>query len=255
MRWLTDRALNTAQVLGASYADVRVVRRQDQIVVVKNGKVEALTLERDEGFGVRVLLEGAWGFASSSRLDTAEADRIAGQAVASARASSRVRGEPVDLGIPMPAFAAYRTPIAKDPFAVPIEEKIALLLAADRGMASVKGVTLTESSLEARREVKVFASTEGSYIEQEIIETGGGIEATAVAEGELQTRSYPNSFGRHQGTMGWELVERMDLVGNGGRIAEETVRLLTAKPCPADITTTVILDATQLALQIHESCG
>jgi TldD protein len=108
--------------------------------------------------------------------------------------------------------------------------------------------------MEFVQENKVFASTEGSYIEQTLVESGAGIEATAVGEGEVQTRSFPNSFGRQQGKAGYEFVRDRRLVENGQRIAEEAVALLSAPPCPGRVTT-LILDSTQLALQVHESCG
>jgi TldD protein len=111
-----------------------------------------------------------------------------------------------------------------------------------------------EANIYAQREDKIFASSEGAYVEQELYETGCGIEATAVDEGEVQNRSYPNSVGRHQGTEGWEFVERYDLEGNAARVAEEASALLRAKPLEPG-TTTVILDGSQVALQIHESCG
>ena len=111
-----------------------------------------------------------------------------------------------------------------------------------------------EGNIYCQREDKVFANSEGAYVEQELYETGCGIEATAVDEGEVQNRSYPNSVGRHQGTEGWEFIERYDLAGNAGRVAEEARELLTAKTMEPGVTT-VILDGSQVALQIHESCG
>src|SRR5205823_4407139 len=109
-------------------------------------------------------------------------------------------------------------------------------------------------SLECQRIDKTFANTEGSFIEQRVVETGGGVEALAVRDDEVQKRSYPNSFGRHQGTTGFELILGLDLAGNAARIADEAVRLTSAKQCPS-LETTVILDPTQTALQVHESCG
>ncbi len=148
----------------------------------------------------------------------------------------------------------YRTPYQIDPFSVPLEEKIGLLLAADEAMRRVSGVRASRRAIVCWRENKVFASTEGSYIEQEITEVGGGIVAYAVDEHEMQQRSYPNSFGCDQRTGGWEIVLEMDLPGNAERIAQEAVALLTADPCPA-METTLILGPAQLALQVHESCG
>jgi TldD protein len=136
---------------------------------------------------------------------------------------------------------------------VSLDRKIELLLAADAAM-DVRGVTTRQGSLAALRHHQLFASSEGSRITQTIVETGGGLDATATGNGEVQSRSFPNSFGRQQLTAGWEAVEAMDLVGNGRALAEEAVALLSAELCPAG-TMTVILDATQAAMQVHESCG
>jgi TldD protein len=249
-----ERALNTAEVRGASYADVRIERREAQSITVKNGLVEALSDDVSQGFGVRVVVDGAWGFASSATVEPDEIDRVVALAVEIARASATTRIEPVRLGDPITSRGSYRTPIQRDPFAVSLDEKLALLLAADRAMRSVPGIEVAESGLEALRITKLFANTEGSLVDQVIVETGGGIEAMAVGDDEVQKRSYPNSFGRQQGTTGFEFVDSMDLVANAPRIAEEAVQLLSAASCPSEVTT-IILDPTQAALQVHESCG
>jgi len=255
LRDLIERGLNLAQVRGAEYADVRIVHRRVQVVEVKNGAVEALSEDESQGFGVRVLVNGAWGFAASARLEAQEVDRVTALAVEIARASSRVPGrEPVQLGPPVTHQDTYRTPVQIDPFQVPLEQKIALLLEADKAMRGWPEIKVAAASMEALRERKLFGNTEGAFIEQELIETGAGLEATAVGHDDVQKRSYPNSFGRHQATMGYELVESLDLAGNAPRVGEEAVRLLTAPVCPSMVTT-IILDATQLALQVHESCG
>src|SRR6185503_5385307 len=129
-----------------------------------------------------------------------------------------------------------------------------LLLRADQGMRSVVGVSVARGSLQCLRVHKSYASSEGSDLEQELVEAGAGIVAMAVGEGEVQQRSYPNSFGRHQGTGGWEIIVAMQLVENAPRMAEQAVALLTAPQCPSDVTT-VVIDGTQMALQVHESCG
>ncbi|HDQ72128.1 MAG TPA: TldD/PmbA family protein [Chloroflexi bacterium] len=254
MRELTDRALNLAQVKGATYADVRIVNREVQDISVKNGIVQEMELDSTQGFGVRVIADGAWGFASSHTLAPAEVDRVTALAVQVARASALTKTRDVDLGPPEVHVDVYRTSIEIDPFSVPLNDKVSLLLAADREARSAKGVAVAESSLTFIRERKTFASSEGSYIEQEIVESGLGLVALAVSEGEVQQRSYPNSFGRHQGTAGYEFIQQWDLVGNARRMGEEAVALLGAPQCPAGATT-LILDGPQLALQIHESCG
>ncbi|MGD0765650.1 MAG: TldD/PmbA family protein [Dehalococcoidia bacterium] len=254
MRDLIMRALDTARSRGASYADARVVGRRAESITVRNQNVEGLTADESLGFGVRVIVDGYWGFAGSYRMTLEEADRVAAQAVAIARASARAGGPKADIGPPEAHTNTHRTPFQKDPFAVSLDDKIALLLKTNGAMMRVKGIVMAESNVYYQRESKTFGSSEGSFIEQELLETGCGIEATAVGENEMQQRSYPNSVGRHQGTEGWEFVERYDLAANAGRVAEEAAALLTARPCPVGATT-VILDGSQLALQVHESCG
>ncbi|MBI2845377.1 MAG: TldD/PmbA family protein [Chloroflexi bacterium] len=254
MEELAARALNTAQVKGAQYADVRVVHTVTQAITVKDGRVEGLATEESQGAGVRVIVDGAWGFASTFRLETGELERIASEAVAIAKASALVKGEKVNLGPPKVHRGGYQTPIQRDPFQIPLEEKIGLLLAADQEMRGVKGVAVTSADMFFLRKNQYFASSEGSQIQQEIIESGAGIEATAVGEDELQSRSYPESGRNHRGTAGYEFVEALDLEAHARKTAEEAVALLSAKPCPSGITD-LILGSGQLALQIHESCG
>ena len=254
MREYTDRALETAQHRGATYADIRIVRRESQDIGVKNGVVQALSLETDFGFGVRVVADGAWGFASSNRLEPEEVDRVTARAVEIARASARVKEADIEIGPPEVHVDQYRTPIEIDPFEVSLEAKIDVLLAADKEARAVTGVALAEGTMGFLKESKTFASSEGSFIEQTIVESGLGIVVRAVGEGDMQQRSYPNSFGRHQGTAGYEFVEAWDLPSHARRTAEEAVALLSAPQCPSGVKT-VILDGPQLALQVHESCG
>ena len=254
MREYTDRALDTARTTGATYADVRIVRRTTQGITVKNGMVQALTQDESFGFGVRVIADGAWGFASSSEVTMDEMDRVAALAVRVAKASARANAEPVDLGPAEVHVDTYITPHEIDPFAVSLEDKIDLLLAADKEARAVPGVMVATPRMNFLKEEKTFASTEGSFIEQTIVESAVGTRVNAVAEGEVQVRSYPNMFGAQQETGGYEVVNKWDVVGNSRRLGEEAVALLSAPQCPSG-TTTVVLGASQLALQVHESCG
>lgn len=254
MKDLANLALDIAQSQGASYADVRIVEHREQSVRVKNGVVRGLSETVDRGFGVRVVAEGAWGFASSAVPTREQVEETAVLAVEIARASALAQQERVSLGPPVISIGTYRTPVEIDPFSVGADEKIALLLEADRRMQRVDGVKVTGGTLISVREEKIFANTEGAFTDQEIIETGAGIVALAVNDGEVQQRSYPNSFGRDQRTLGWEYIEDIDLPGHAERVGSEAVALLSATPCPSSVTT-VILGPTQLALQIHESCG
>ncbi|MFN8522611.1 MAG: TldD/PmbA family protein [Chloroflexota bacterium] len=254
MRDLAARALDTATARGAHYADVRVEHTERQMLAVKDGRPDAALSDQGAGFGVRVLVDGAWGFACSARLEPAEIDRVAALAVEIARASATTTRERVQLGPRVHTRASYETPVAEDPFRVPLSEKLDLLLRADAAMRAVAGVTVTEGSFECQRVTKLLATSEGTEVSQTLTETGAGIQATAVGETESQERSYPNSFGRHMGTAGYEYVRALDLVNNAPRIAEQAVALLSAAQCPRE-TTTLILDPSQTALQVHESCG
>jgi TldD protein len=253
-RDLAERALDAAAAGGASYADCRVVTRTVQHLVAKNGAIVTVEVSEDEGLGVRVIAGDAWGFAGTDELNTLGAEATARHALRIARASARVARQPVRLA-PAPALVGdYRTLVQRDPFEVSLDAKADLLMHTDAAMARVPRVTVREASLEFVREERYFASTDGSRLAQTIIESGGGLDAIATSDTEVQTRSFPNSFGRHQLCAGWEAVEAFDLPGNAERIAEEAVALLTADVCPSG-RMTVILDGTQAALQVHESCG
>ncbi len=253
MKDLTDRALDTAAQLGASLADIRIVHRLAESILVKTGKVEAVSSGESEGFGIRVIVDGAWGFASSHRLEAGEIDRVAAEAVRIARASATTLRHPVVLDDRPPAHGTYETPVAVDPFSVSLEEKIGDLLAADAELTRVPGVAFTESSYAAQRERKTYAASDGSYTEQVITHVGSGIEADAIEGDEHQRRSYPIDAGAWQ-SAGYEFIRGLGLREHAGRIAEEAVALLSAPQCPPG-RTTVILDPSQLYLQVHESCG
>ncbi|MGH2356704.1 MAG: TldD/PmbA family protein, partial [Candidatus Limnocylindria bacterium] len=254
MNDLIDRALDAAQRAGAGYADVRVVERSTEELTVKNGALEAAASSSSAGFGVRVLADGAWGFSASSDMEPESAERVAREAVAIARASRLALREPVQLDDTAPVVDSYRTPVGEDPFGVSLDEKVRILLEADEAMGRVKGVSIREGNMVAGRERKTFASSTGARIEQEITEAGAGIEATAVNDSEMQQRSYPNSFGGQRVTGGFEAVRALALADHAQRVAEEAVALLDAPQCPSG-EMSLVLDSTQVALQIHESCG
>jgi TldD protein len=253
MRDLTDRALDTATRRGASYADVRVVHSLSESISVKSGRVEGVASGENEGFGVRVLVDGAWGFASSRSIEAAEIDRVAAEAVRIARASATALRRPVVLDDRPPAHGTFETPIVEDPFKVSLESKIADLLAADDAMNKVKGIAYTESQYAAQREWKTFAASDGSFTEQTITHVGSGVEANAIEGDEHQRRSWPDNGGGWQAA-GYEYVRSLDLLGHAEEYAEEAVALLSAPQCPPG-RRTIILDPSQLYMQIHESCG
>ncbi len=248
-----SRALDLASVQGASYCDVRLVETNQERFVVRSGAVETLSNDESQGIGVRVLVSGCWGFASTNIVAPDEIDRITNVAVEIAKASAQSSTGQVSLGPPVTSQGVYTTPIRVNPFTISLEDKLGLLLEADARMGSVKGISARTGNLIFIKEHKSFANSEGAHVEQTIYEAGGGIMATARGNGEIQRRSYPQSM-RQQGCAGWEFVDSMDLAGNAERIASEAVALLSAKHCPSGVTT-LIVGASQLGLQIHESCG
>jgi TldD protein len=251
---LAQHALNAAELAGASYADIRIVTEDSERVEVKDGQVGSVNRDTSGGFGVRVLADGAWGFASSPRIDKEEIGRVARLAVKVAKASALLKIKHVELSPVDKYVDKYVTPHKKNPLEVPIEDKINLLLKTDEIMRKVKGVNITESRIAAWVEDQLFASTAGSLIEQRIVQCGGGYTATAIRDGDVQYRSYPCS---HQGqweSNGYEMIETLDFPGHAQQAAEEAVALLSAEQCPSG-EKDIILEGSQLSLQIHESVG
>jgi len=247
-------ALETARVRGSTYADVRVMDIRQRDLSTKNGQVGTLSETESLGIGVRVIAAGAWGFASSDRLTREGVEACAAQAVAIARASALAKRQDVMM-VPEGAYSdTWKSPCRIDPFRIALEQQLDLLLAADREMGKVAGVTLTETSMQFRRIDELFASSIGSVIHQTKTQSGCGIVATSFAANEIQRRSYPNSFGGQHALAGYELIESLDLLRHAPRVAEEAVALHKAEQCPEGVRT-ILLDGSQLGLQVHESIG
>ncbi len=248
-------ALEVAKSAGAEYVDVRLVRIRDERILVKEGKLRGVEFYESYGMGVRVLMDGSWGFASSSVVDEETARRIAREAVKIARASSSVRKRRVKLAPVEPVEDAYSTPVKEDPFEVPLEEKISLLMDCDKEMrAKDERIRVSEASMRAHEEEKLFASTEGSLIRQKIVWCGAGVTCTAVEKGEVQRRSLPASFRGDFATAGYEYIKGLNLLELAPKCADEAIALLGARHCPSG-KLDLIIGGNQLALQIHESCG
>ncbi|HMC37832.1 MAG TPA: TldD/PmbA family protein [Actinomycetota bacterium] len=254
MQSIVDEAVEAASAAGADYADVRLETEETESLTVRNQEMEGIDRSRSQGLGVRVLVGGYWGFAASARTGPRDIGATAELAVGIARAAARLPGEPVRLAEVEPVKATWSSSMQEDPFSVPLEEKVALLMEASRRMQEVNGVSFAEAGIDLYRRHSIFGSSEGAQIDQTVVHTGGGIEATAIGDGEMQRRSFPNSFRGHIAAAGWEHVPTLGLVEEAERVGAEAVELLRAKDCPSEVTT-VILDSGQLALQIHESIG
>jgi len=254
MKQIANWVLNIATMRGASYADARIVSQRSRALTTKNGKVGSASDSESVGISVRVIADGAWGFAASEDLSRSGVEATAARAVEIARASAEVKQHDIRLAPEKPVIAEWTTPYAIDPFATSVEANIALLLKVDSELSAVAGITLAEANLNFNREEQWFLSSEGSDIHQTKYSAGAGYTAYAFAGNEIQKRSYPNSFGGQWQNKGYELIDELKLVENARRIAEEAVALHRAEQCPEG-TFDIILDSSQLGLQIHESIG
>lgn len=249
MKQFMRRITGNLKLKKVDYGDVRVVEREVETIVLKNGIIEAITHTTDIGFGIRVLKNSAWGFSSSNMLKKSEADRITQDALNTAKASAMVKSSGVILSPLTPQKGKYITKFKIDPMKVSLDKKIELLLLCDKILGKDDKVKVRTARLITGRIKTHFASTDGSLTTQEMIFSGGGLQAYAMDKGEVQSRSYGN-----YGQAGFEFIKSLKLPANAERIRDEAVMLLSAKQCP-QVKTTVILDAEQMVLQTHESCG
>ena len=254
MKEIAVWALDTAAQRGATYADARIVDERQRSLSTKNGKVGHASDAESLGIGIRVIANGSWGFAASDSLERKAVEAAAAQAVAIAQASARVKAADVRLAPEKPAVADWTAEHKIDPFTTSVGQNIDLLLSIDRELMAVKGVTLAETNLQFRRNDQWFYSSEGADIHQLRLVSGAGYTALSFQGNEIQKRSYPNSFGGQYQNKGYELIEELKLVENARRIGEEAVALHQATQCPEG-RATLILDSSQLGLQIHESVG
>ena len=267
-RALADAALENATASGASYADVRVGRYLNQYVFSREDRITNIVDTESMGVGVRVLVEGTWGFAATRALTTAEVVRATQKAIAIAKANKRLQTRPVQLA---PVAAAgevtWGTPIAKNAFDVPLKEKAELLLEVNAA-ALEAGASFASANLFQVNEQKYFASTDGSYIDQDIHRIWAPFTVTAVDRGTGAFRSR-QAIGVPIG-MGWEYLEprkeeriegvtpryryAYDVIEdarNAGRQAKEKLTAKSVEPGTYDL----VLDPTHLMLTIHESVG
>jgi len=251
---LARLAVAAALEAGADYADARVVDRTHEQITVKNGAVEGVACDTDAGIGVRVLVGGHWGFASTAKLEPDAIREAARLAVRVGRASGQVPTEAVSLSDVDPVTDRWASQFQTDPFEVPLEDKIDLLLDADRAIRQEPKVRVSQAVFRAYRDQKWFSSSEGSDIEQANLECGAQLSAQAVEGEETQERSFPSGLDGYYAARGYEVVTDEDWVAGGERIGREAAALLSAAPCPSG-EQPLIIDGSHMALQVHESCG
>ena len=248
-----NRALDTASSRGADYADIRFENSRAERIEVRNGVVATLSDATSRGYGVRALIDGAWGFAASSDLTDAGIDRAAARAVEIARAGAAISGRKFGAAPARAYKDRFVTPVQQDPGGIPLDVRVTMLLEAEKLLHVDRQISVGRAWMDLWRTDKVFYSTIGSRIEQSIAQTGSGLQAMAVGAGDMQTRTFPGDIGLYKAG-GWEVIEEAKLRENAQRIAEETVQLLRAPQCPAG-DFDLILGGSQMSLQMHESCG
>lgn len=244
-------ALIEARRLGADYAEARAEDSRVESIRARDSAIERLARDRDRGWGLRVVVNGGWGFAATATTDPAAARTVAAEAVAIARASATRRRRTLDLQ-DMPADqGTYETPVALDPFGVPLEEQIALLLDATAALRSAHPlVRVAEATLDLWHTEKLFVNTAGAHLRQTIVECGGGISAIAVDDsGYSYRRGYDN-----MGQAGWEYILDLRLGDEARRVGGEAGALVVADWAP-DGPVTAVLGPHMVSLLIHESCG
>jgi TldD protein len=247
-------ALNACDGRGVEFADLRIVNERNRGLATKNGKIANASDSESMGIGIRVLAEGAWGFAASDDFAREAVEATARRAVEIARASARVKEHDVVLAPEKPHVDDWSSGYRIDPFSVSVEQNLDLLMKIDAELRAVEGITLAETNLSFRRYEQWYYSSKGADIRQVKVTTGAGYDCMSFAGNEIQKRSYPNSFGGQFQDKGYELVHELNLVENARRIAEECVALHKADQCPEG-KFDIILDSSQLGLQIHESIG
>ena len=249
---LADLALDTARGAGATYADVRIADYRSQRISTREARVMSIDDGEDRGFGVRVIAAGTWGFAASSTVSRDEIVKVAKRAVALAKANSVLQREPVRLA-PVKAYQdVWSTPIETDPFDVPLDDKVALLLGINAAALAVPGVSFCSSSMDFVREHKFFASTEGSYLEQTLHRCNPAFNVTSVDDklGSFQTRA---SLTDPQGK-GYEYVATYPWLDDARQAGEDAVAKHSARQIEPGVRD-LILHPTHLWLTIHESIG
>jgi TldD protein len=238
------------------YGEVRFVEDAGQRLRVRDGRPEQVATESSHGAGIRVLGDKAWGFACSA--DTSEGALVAAaaRALAIARASGLVARRAVVYPEQPASRGSYATPVAVDPFQIPLEEKLALLDTPVRMLrAGDPRLISAEAWMDWTRQHKHLMTTEGTDVSQSFTYGACGMHVFALGEGAVsQRRSYPTWQGGDGFQAGWERVVALDLAAHAERVRDEALALLAAPPCPAG-TRSLLLESSQVGLQIHESCG
>lgn len=245
---LLEAALAAARAAGARHVEVRLVRRTRERLSFRDGALDASLHDRDVGVGVRALVGDGWGYGATSLLTPAS---VAEAARAATAAAAAVRGG-APVAMPSAVTGTYTTPLREDPFAVPLADKVAVF--AEAHAAATSGVKGTRGEMTSLRLETELAASNGTRLSQAVTICGGGLTVLAVGDGDVQVRSHPKSTEGNVLQGGFEHFRALDLPGHAPRLRDEALALLRAEPTPAG-KRTIVLDGSQLSLQIHESVG
>jgi TldD protein len=249
---IAETALARAAALGATYADIRVSRYRRESIATRERQVQNVSRSTSRGYGLRVLVNGAWGFAASNRLEAAGARAVAEQAVAIARANAVLTSRKVSLAPADRVVTTWTSAFKRDPFEVPLDAKIAFLMKLNETALAVPGVSFVSSQVLFVDEQKFFASSEGSRITQRLVRTYPQFSTTAAdrASGDFQTRAVVD---RAQ-LVGYEYIEDYPWLRDAEKAGYEVVEKLKSKSVAAG-RYDIVVDPSQLFLAIHESVG
>src|SRR5687768_10028276 len=247
-----EAALARAASLGASYADIRVNRYRRESIATRERQVQSVSRSTSYGLGLRVLVNGAWGFAATNRVEHGAARAAADEAVAIARANAMLASRKVVLAAAGKVTATWQNPIKRDPFEVPLDTKIQFLMKLNEAAMAVKGVSFVSSQILFVDEQKYFASSEGARITQRLVRTYPQFSATAANRdsGDFQNRPVVD---RAQ-LLGYEYVEDYPWLADAEKAGHEVVEKLKSKPVSSG-RYDIVVDPSQLFLAIHESVG
>ena len=241
------QAMATAKSMGADYADIRLKDIRMESIDMKNGNLSEAVVNRSQGYGVRVYVDGSMGFAASSDMD--KLTQTVAEAHALAKASRTLQAEKAVLSKKEPAIATYSTPVQIDPFTVPMADKLALLGECVDTVKAVPGVSYSTMGLHFRKDDTIFADTDGSYIDQYFCQCTVQANVSAASDNDNQSRTYINVI-----RGGYETVVNENLPQITARLAKEVVELVKAPDCPSG-EFDLVINPNQLFLQIHESVG
>ncbi len=251
---IAESAVAKAVSLGASYADCRYIEISNESLSYSNGSPQSVNKSTDRGLGIRVLVNGAWGFFGSSVLTEDEAIRASNSAVEIGRASAKINLIPVELAPAEKYIDDYKSKYKKDPFEISLKEKLDYLAGLDGLMSANEQINSRDAHIDFRKINSYFISTAGTKVRQTLIHSGAGIElGVSKSRRERAVRSYPQNGGQYE-TKGYELLGEIDFAGAIPRLTEESLELLSAPECPSGAMN-LLLEGSVVGLVIHEIIG